>query len=197
LRSGAQKPAIGANAKMNQEPAKSARQRSGLLQAVPNLLTLTRLVLGLAFPLIPARWQLPILLIAAATEFLDGPLARHLGVAGDIGRILDPIADKVFVVSVLATLLVEGAVKPWQLVLIMSRDIVVMAGALSIAARRGPAALRVMIPSRLGKAATAAQFLALLVAVATRELDLALFVIVATLSAAAAIDYALRFRSGL
>ena len=126
--------------------------RSVLLQAVPNLLTLTRLALGIAFPLIPARWRVAALLVAAATEFLDGQIARLLRVKSATGRILDPIADKVFVASVLVTLLVEGAVKPWQLILVVSRDIVVTAGAVCVAARRGISALREMHPVATGKA---------------------------------------------
>jgi CDP-diacylglycerol--glycerol-3-phosphate 3-phosphatidyltransferase len=165
-----------------------------LLQAVPNLLTLTRLALGVAFPLIPAKWRVAALLVGAATEFLDGQIARLLRVKSVTGRILDPIADKIFVVSVLVTLLVEGAVKSWQLILVISRDIVVTAGALCVAARRGISALRSMPPSPLGKLTTAAQFIFIVTMAVTQQVNLIILIVASVLSTAAAIDYMRRFR---
>ena len=182
-----------ANVRIKRDATELARKRSVLLQAVPNLLTLTRLAVGIVFPLIPAGWRLTALLAAAATEFLDGQIARLLHATGVTGRILDPIADRVFVVSVLATLLVEGTVKPWQLILVMVRDIVVMAGAFWVATRRGISALTEITPLLLGKLATAAQFLFLLAVVATQEVDLALLIVASVLSFAAAIHYVMRY----
>jgi CDP-diacylglycerol--glycerol-3-phosphate 3-phosphatidyltransferase len=165
-----------------------------LLRSAPNFLTLTRLALGIAFPLMPAGWRLAALLTAAATEFLDGQLARLLCASDGMGRILDPVADKILTVSVLVTLVVAGTVKPWQLVPVLTRDIVVTAGAAWVAARRGILSLREMAPSPLGKLATAAQFLFLLAVVATQKVNCALLIIASVLSAAAAIDYVRRFR---
>ncbi len=132
--------------------------------------------------------------MAAATEFLDGQIARLLRVESAAGRILDPIADKVFVASVLVTLLIEGALRPWQLIPVVSRDIVVTAGAVCVAAQRGISALWEMHPSPLGKLATAVQLVFLLAIVATGEVSLVLLIIASVLSAAAAIDYVVRFR---
>jgi phosphatidylglycerophosphate synthase len=182
------------HARRNPEPHGHAPQRSVLLRAIPNLLTSTRLAIAIAFPLIPPRWRLAALLTAAATEFFDGLTARLLGTSGTVGRMLDPIADKVFVVSVLATLLVGGPLRPWQLVAIMSRDIVVTGGALWIAMRRGIGATSQMAPSLLGKLATALQFLFLIAVVATREVNVALLIAASVTSAAAAVDYVARFR---
>lgn len=180
--------------RINPDVTKPAQTRSVLLLAVPNVLTLTRLALGIAFPLIPDSWRLGTLLAAATTEFLDGQLARLLRASGATGRILDPIADKVLVASVLVTLLAEGTVKPWQLIPVLLRDIVVAAGALWVAGSRGIYALRGMPPSLLGKLATAAQFLFLLTIVATGEVNLVLLIATSILSATAAVDYAMRVR---
>jgi cardiolipin synthase len=165
-----------------------------VLQAIPNLLSLTRLALGIAFPLMPAEWRLAALLTAAATEFLDGQAARLLGALGTIGRILDPIADKVFMIAVLATLLVAGPLKAWQLIALVPRDVVVTGGAIYVAARLGSSALRRMAPAPLGKLTTATQFLFVVMVVATGKVNLALLIIGSLLSAAAAIDYLVRFR---
>ncbi|MBX6311868.1 MAG: CDP-alcohol phosphatidyltransferase family protein [Isosphaeraceae bacterium] len=179
---------------MSADPAEPAEERPGLVRAVPNLLTSARLVLGVAFPFLPAGSRWAALLAVAATEFLDGQVARLLRVPSATGRILDPIADKIFVVSVLATLMWERTVAPWQLLLVLSRDILVTAGALWVASRRGPSALRRMPPSLLGKSATGAQFLFLLAAVASHKVDAILLLITSALSLAAGIDYVMRFR---
>jgi phosphatidylglycerophosphate synthase len=163
-------------------------------QWLPNLLTLGRLALGLAFPMLPARWRLVALLVATATEFLDGQIARLLHAPSAVGRALDPIADKVFVTSVLATLLWESVVAAWQLILVASRDIIVMAGALGVVARCGRSALRRITPSLLGKLATAAQFLFLLSVVATHAVGSIPLILASAFSLAAGIAYAMRFR---
>jgi CDP-diacylglycerol--glycerol-3-phosphate 3-phosphatidyltransferase len=165
-----------------------------LVRSLPNLLSAVRLALGVAFPLFPAGARWTVLLAAAATEFLDGQLARLLGVTSETGRLLDPIADKVFVIAVLATLLAEGTVTPGQLVLIAARDIIVTVGALCVCARHGRTELKRMPPSLLGKCATAAQFLFIAAAVVSRGASPFLFLATAALSLAAGIDYVLRFR---
>ena len=132
---------IEASLRMSADPAEPAEERPGLIRVVPNLMTSVRLALGVAFPFIPAGSRWAALLAAAATELLDGQVARLLRVRSTTGRILDPIADKVFVASVLATLMWDGTMAPWQVILVTSRDIIVTAGAL-VAARRGPSALR-------------------------------------------------------
>jgi phosphatidylglycerophosphate synthase len=174
--------------------AEPARAQPALVGALPNALTLVRLALGVAFPLIPERWRLPALLAATATEFLDGRLARLLHAAGTTGRLLDPVADKVFVLGVLATLLGEGAVTPGQLLLAAARDVIVAAGALWVAVRRGASALRRMPPSWLGKLTTAAQFSFLLTLFLAPLLRLPFLAAASVLGLAAGIDYVRRFR---
>jgi phosphatidylglycerophosphate synthase len=87
------------------EPPRTSRS----LATLPNLLTLTRLGLGIAFPLLPETWRLGAFLLATATEALDGALARLLQATSLFGQVLDPIADKVFVLSVLVTLAIDGS----------------------------------------------------------------------------------------
>jgi phosphatidylglycerophosphate synthase len=173
------------------EPARAQRPLAG---ALPNTLTLIRLALGIAFPLVPERLRLPALLAATATEFLDGRIARLLHAAGTTGRLLDPIADKVFVLGVLATLLREGAVTAWQLLLAATRDVIVTAGASWVAVRGGTSTLHRMPPSWLGKLTTAAQFAFLLAVFLAPRLGLPLLAAAAGLGLAAGIDYVRRFR---
>jgi phosphatidylglycerophosphate synthase len=179
---------------MSADPAEPATARPGLISVVPNLLSSVRLALGIAFPFIPGGLRWAALLAAVATEFLDGQIARLLRIPSATGRILDPIADKVFIVSVLATVMSEGTIGAWQLIPVISRDLIVTAGALWVAARRGPAALRRMPPSFLGKSATAAQFVLILATVASQQLNAILLLITSALSLAAGIDYVRRFQ---
>src|SRR5947209_6607014 len=80
------------------------------LGMLPNLLSFTRLFLGLLFPLLPERWRLWAFLAAALSDLLDGFTSRLLKVASGKGRYLDPIADKVFILGVVLTLTMEGFV---------------------------------------------------------------------------------------
>jgi cardiolipin synthase len=107
---------------------------------LPNILTYIRI---LAVPLIVvcfflegrlqssdfARWSsLAIFLVASITDFLDGYLARKWQQTSNIGRMLDPIADKLVVSVVLLLLAAEGSIAGWSLwagVIILCREILV------------------------------------------------------------------------
>lgn len=112
---------------------------------LPNVLSALRLPLAAAFPLVhglPAR--LAIVLVAAATDWIDGRLARARGQVTRLGALLDPLADKAFVITVLATLVVEGRVPIWAVALILVRDIGVLVGgaALMVAGSARPTSAR-------------------------------------------------------
>jgi phosphatidylglycerophosphate synthase len=164
------------------------------LSIIPNALTVSRLVLAVVFPLAGPEWWLKIYLASAATEFLDGQLSRRLHATTLFGRILDPIADKLFVVSVLATLWYRDVLMGWMIPLIAARDLLVLLGALWVLPWEGLGSMRRMPPSWLGKVATAAQFLFLLLAIVRGRVDALSLGLTATLSIAAGIDYIRRFR---
>jgi cardiolipin synthase len=156
---------------------------------LPNLLTVARLAVGVFFPFAPPDWWLWLLALAAASDLVDGGLARLLGASGTVGRHLDPVADKAVVVGALVTLLVWGLVTPGELVLIALRDVAVVLGTTWLLASGRRAVLVRLRPTRLGKLTTAAQFAYLLLLLWRREpLPLALAV-AATLSGLAGLDY--------
>jgi len=71
-------------------------------------------------------WAVFLMLLAALTDTLDGRLARKLNQQSDFGRIVDPVADKV-AIAVIAVMLINQRDLPiWFLVLVLSRDIVIM-----------------------------------------------------------------------
>ncbi len=102
---------------------------------IPNLLTLLRIGL---IPLLYAAFYIPgavgdwlclaIYSVAAISDFLDGWLARRLKVQSNFGRMLDPIADKLMIATVLMLLVHEGIISTWHLpaaVIILCREILV------------------------------------------------------------------------
>ena len=138
---------------------------------IPNLLTYGRI---LAVPVIVvcffvegelassdfARWTaLAIFVVASLTDFLDGYLARIWNQTSNIGRMLDPIADKLLVASILLLVAADGTIAGWSLwaaIIILCREILVSG------LREYLAALRVSVPvTKLAKWKTTAQLIAI------------------------------------
>ncbi|MGO9005015.1 MAG: CDP-diacylglycerol--glycerol-3-phosphate 3-phosphatidyltransferase [Beijerinckiaceae bacterium] len=134
---------------------------------LPNLLTYGRL---LAVPVVVAclfwsnefimRWiALGIFILAAITDFLDGYLARALAQQSSLGRMLDPIADKLLVSAVLLMLVYDHTITSfsiWAAIVILCREILVSG------LREFLAGLKVSVPvSQVAKWKTALQLVAL------------------------------------
>ena len=133
--------------------------------SLPNLLTYGRIA---AVPLVAglllwggdwARWTALVLFIAAAvTDFFDGYLARKWRQQSELGRMLDPIADKVLVATVLLVLTVDRTVAGghvWAAIVILSREVLVSG------LREYLAELRVSVPvTKVAKWKTTVQLIA-------------------------------------
>lgn len=111
--------------------------------ALPNLLTAARLV---AVPIVmwllladsgddgPMRWwAVGLFMVAAATDYLDGYLARRWGVVSAFGKLADPIADKALVLGSLACLVWVDGVPWWPLAVLVVREVGVTLGRLAVA----------------------------------------------------------------
>jgi CDP-diacylglycerol--glycerol-3-phosphate 3-phosphatidyltransferase len=98
--------------------------------------------------------------VAAATDWLDGRLARRWGVTTKLGSFLDTTADKLLVSGVLIALVAAEHASPWIAALIVGRELVLM-GLRGVIASEG----EVMAPSMLGKLKTSIQFVAILLAI--------------------------------
>lgn len=126
----------------------------GPVFTLPNLLSFLRL---LAIPLFlwcllthRDGWALAIVMIGGFTDFLDGKLARWLNQYSRLGELLDPAADRLYIVATLVGLTLREII-PWQLAAVLVlRDVVLTAGLLMVR-RRGYGPLPVHF---LGKAAT-------------------------------------------
>ena len=122
-----------------------------------DLLSAARLPLAVAFPLATDRGRMAVLAIAAATDLLDGPLARRFG-SSALGSLIDPVADKLFMASAFAVVAVSGRLEPYEIVGVLLRDIVATVAFVATIWSRRPRA----IPARPGgKAVTVAQVLTL------------------------------------
>jgi cardiolipin synthase len=88
---------------------------------------------------------------AAWTDFFDGWLARRLGQVSELGKLLDPLADRVFILALAVMLVIRGTLVWWLAAAIIVRDVLVLA-VYPLIERRGLARIPVNL---VGKAATA------------------------------------------
>lgn len=136
-----------------------------MTSTLPNLLTVARLVAVPVFVGLliadagddgPSRWwALAVFLLAAATDYFDGYLARRWQVVSAFGKLADPIADKALVLGALAMLAIVDGLPWWPVVIIAVRELWVTVGRLLVARDT------VIGASRGGKAKTVAQLLAI------------------------------------
>ena len=131
---------------------------SQLLAAIPNMLSAVRIGLALSFPFALEPWRAWIVAVAALTDFLDGQIARRFKLTSPAGGLLDATADKLFVLSVLATLTFHGLIVWWAAALVLTRDVAVGCVAVYAAVVRRWSMFLSMPTSGLGKLTTVAQF---------------------------------------
>jgi len=127
---------------------------------VPNQLTFLRLgFLPFFIILIHGHrygWALGILVLAALTDGMDGLLARSLNQKSSLGAYLDPIADKLLLSSSFIILAVEGQMRWWLTIIVLSRDVMILIVAAVILVATGH---RQFPSSIFGKITTATQIL--------------------------------------
>jgi CDP-diacylglycerol--glycerol-3-phosphate 3-phosphatidyltransferase len=145
---------------------KKARRQSIRQDAlnIPNLLTMTRIVmipvclafLGEDTPR-AGFWAAIVFTLAALTDLVDGWLARKMNIVSVLGKLLDPLADKLIVMACLVWMVPMGRIPAWVVVLLLGRDIAVT-GLRSVAASEGV----VIAAGEEGKAKTALQMIGII-----------------------------------
>jgi nicotinamide-nucleotide amidase len=137
---------------------------------VPNLLTVSRLAaIPLLMVLLIVRFDghdqiaAALFVLFSLTDTLDGQIARRRGTVSDLGKFLDPLADKLFVLSVLVVLVQEGLVAAWIVVVIFSRELMITV-LRSVAASQG----QVIGAAPMGKTKTAMQMAAVVLLILQR-----------------------------
>ncbi len=131
---------------------------------IPNILTLMRIA---AIPLMvfllmtgekePCFWASALFSVASFTDWLDGYLARKMGIVTVFGKFLDPIADKLIVMAALIMITPLGRVPAWMVLVILGREIIIT-GLRGIASSEGI----VIAASDLGKFKTIFQIVAII-----------------------------------
>jgi len=163
----------------------------GALFTIPNTVSLSRLVLAVAFVLSThTHDRVGLILAAGATDFLDGWIARHRGSQTTSGALIDPFADRVFVLAAVSAYLVQDILTTPQYFIFISRDLATAVG--FIVAKSVSWLKPIEFKARLlGKVVTVAQLAALVgIIVFPRYIDLFIAAI-ALFSAGAIVDYTL------
>jgi cardiolipin synthase len=99
---------------------------------LPNLITIGRILLVpvVVWAIASREMQIAFLvfLIAGVSDGVDGFLAKRLGMTSELGAHLDPLADKVLIVSIYIALGITEAIPRWIVILVVSRDILIVGG---------------------------------------------------------------------
>ncbi len=134
---------------------------SDRILTIPNVLSFVRLALVPVFLLFLIDGQdvaaLITLAVSGFTDFLDGFLARRLNQVTRLGQLLDPAADRLYILAAVLGLVMRELIPLWLVVAILARDVLLLVVAL-VLAQAGHGALPVNL---VGKAATACLFVGL------------------------------------
>ncbi len=133
----------------------STRGRDSRVWTVPNLLSMLRLAgvpvfLWLVLGPEADGWALVLLAVMGVTDFLDGYLARRLDQTSALGQVLDPVADRLYILAVVVGLALRDVIPWWVALSLPLRDLLLW-GLVPLLRTRGYSALPVHF---LGKAAT-------------------------------------------
>jgi CDP-diacylglycerol--glycerol-3-phosphate 3-phosphatidyltransferase len=167
------------------------RESDATLWTLPNVVSMSRVVLAAGFLASAGTGERAMLIgVASLTDFLDGWLARRRNAVSRWGALLDPIADRVFVLTAVTTLALSGQLTWLQYAVLLFRDVMTAIG--FIVARIVRWLRPVNFRARpLGKVVTVLQLAALLAALYWPPLLPGLVVAVGLIALGSVIDYTL------
>ena len=142
-----------------------------MLKYVPNILTIIRLLLIpiILYLIIIGNYIVALILfvISGITDIADGFIARKFSLISNIGKLLDPLADKLTLVSILTILTVQGIIPIWILVIVVLKEVTMVVGASFLYGKD------VVVYSRwYGKLATVLFFLAIVSSLLIEEFNI-------------------------
>lgn len=121
--------------------------------SIPNLITLARIVLVpvVVWAILAGEMGLAFILFLAAgvSDGIDGFLAKRFGMTTVLGAYLDPLADKALLVSIYVTLGINNVLPLWLVILVVSRDIMIVGGVLLSWLLGNPMKVKPLIVSKL------------------------------------------------
>jgi len=163
---------------------------------LPNLITITRILLLPFFAVTLSYgeygYALLVFTAAAVSDILDGLIARITKQITYFGSILDPVADKFFLITSFILMSAYGLIPKWFTIVVISKDMIVMAGCFILYFVTHELKIE---PSIVGKFASGCQFflvglvLVSLNMTAGFTIPAALYIVVALLTAAAGLEY--------
>ena len=166
-----------------------------------NKLTLLRVVMIPAFLLVlyldvpgASWWALAIFVIASVTDTLDGYIARHYNQITDFGKFMDPLADKLLVVSAMLWFVESGRMPAWAVLLVVAREFAVT-GLRLVAVDNG----RVIAAGWSGKVKTATTMvcICLMLLPIPREADIVCVVLIVATTLYSGVEYFVKNRDVL
>jgi cardiolipin synthase len=106
---------------------------------IPNVITFVRLAclplfLYLLFGRENRAAAAALLAVLGATDFVDGYIARHFNQVSELGKVLDPVADRLLFFVGVGAIVIDGSAPVWLAVVVLAREVVVSAGTLTLAA---------------------------------------------------------------
>jgi len=135
--------------------------------SIPNIITLGRILLVpiIVWAIASSEMEIAfaIFFIAGVSDAVDGFLAKRFNMASELGALLDPLADKALLVSIYVALGIWGAVPHWIVILVVSRDIMIVSAVIVSWLFGKPVPMKPLMVSKLNTAAQVA-FAALVMA---------------------------------
>ena len=134
---------------------------------IPNIITLGRIMLVpiIVWAIVSSQMEVAfaVFLIAGISDAVDGFLAKRFNMTSELGALLDPLADKALLVSIFVALGIWGAVPRWIVILVVSRDLMIVAAVIVSWLVGKPIPMKPLMVSKLNTVAQVA-FAALVLA---------------------------------
>lgn len=125
--------------------------------SIPNLITLARILLvPIVVWAIAGGYLLEaclLFLVAGLSDAVDGFIAKRFNMASELGAYLDPLADKTLLVSIYVTLGIAGTIPRWLVILVVSRDIMIVGAVMLSWLLGNPLKVKPLLVSKLNTAA--------------------------------------------
>ena len=135
--------------------------------SIPNIITLARIILVpvIVWAIVSSQMEIAFALfvIAGVSDAVDGFLAKRFNMTSELGALLDPLADKALLVSIYVALGIWGAVPRWIVILVVSRDIMIVSAVIVSWLFDKPVEMKPLMVSKLNTVAQVA-FAALVLA---------------------------------
>ncbi len=134
------------------------------IKKIPNRLTIFRIFIIMIFiptvlmdRMISSYIALFLFIIAAISDYLDGYIARKYNIVSNFGKVMDPLADKIMVISALLCFIQLNIVPAWMVIIIIAREFLI-SGIRIMAAKEGD----IIAASNWGKAKTITEIIAII-----------------------------------